>query len=84
MSDTPANDRIDDVAPGDIIVLPQAADRAAAKVVHKASTESGYLVTLEEDGGATYQLDLAAGTPVQRTLESKWESEQSPTPNAQN
>ncbi|OBF11331.1 hypothetical protein [Mycobacterium sp. ACS4331] len=84
MSDSPANDIIDDVAPGDIVVIPRAADRVALKVVHKESTDSGFVITLEEDGGATFQLDLAAGTPVERSLESKWESEQSPTPNVEN
>ncbi|BBZ33594.1 hypothetical protein [Mycolicibacterium confluentis] len=83
MSDSPANDRIDDVAPGDIIVISRAADRSALKVVHKEATDSGYLITLEEDGGATFQLDLAAGTLVERSLESKWESEQSPTPHVE-
>jgi hypothetical protein len=82
MSERPTTDLIDDVAPGDVVTLPRAADRAPAKVVHKEATDAGFLVTFEADGGATYQLDLEAGTPVERTLESKWESVQSPTVNA--
>jgi hypothetical protein len=82
MSERPITDRIDDVAPGDVVTLPRAADRTPAKVVHKEATDEGFRVTFEEDGGATYQLDLEAGTPVERTLEAKWESVQSPTSNA--
>lgn len=49
-------------------------------MVHKEAAESGYLVTFEGDDGETFQLDVAAGEPVKRSLESKWESAQSPTP----
>ncbi len=52
------------------------------KVVHKASSDSGYLVTFEDDDAETFQLDLASGTRVTRSLESKWESSQSPTPHS--
>jgi hypothetical protein len=51
-------------------------------VVFKDSTDAGYLVTLEGDG-ETFQLDLAAGTTVIRSLGSKWESAQSPPPNSE-
>lgn len=50
----------------------------------KDPTDAGYLVTLESDRGETFQLDLAAGTTVERSLEAKWESAQSPTPNSEN
>ena len=80
MADTPTDGIIDDVAPGDIVSL---ADRAGAhKVVHKEEVKAGYLVTFEADDGETFQLELAAGTPAQRALESKWESTQSPTPHS--
>ncbi|WKG03916.1 hypothetical protein [Mycolicibacterium sp. HK-90] len=73
----PTDSRIDDVAPGDIIGL--GAGEPACKVVHKEPTDSGFLVTFEVTDGQTFQRELAAGTPVTRTLESKWESTQSPT-----
>jgi hypothetical protein len=52
-------------------------------VVFKDSTDAGYLVRLGDDDGETFQLDLAAGTTVIRSLESKWESAQSPTPHSE-
>lgn len=72
--------RIDDVAPGDVVTLDRGAGEQAFKVVHKGESETGYLVTFEGDDGATFQTEIAAGAPVQRSLESKWESTQSPTP----
>lgn len=77
MSEPNADSRIDDVVPGDIITL--GSGEPVCKVVHKESTESGFVVTFEDDDGATFQRELAAGTPVTRSLESKWESTQSPT-----
>jgi hypothetical protein len=50
--------------------------------VFKDFTDDRYLVTLEGDGGETFQLDMASGTTVKRSLASKWESAQSPTPRA--
>lgn len=81
MSKVSGNDRIDDVSPGDLIAVARGSRRQLAKVVFKDSTDDGYLVTLEADG-ETFQLDLAAGTTVTRSLHAKWESGQSPTPRA--
>jgi hypothetical protein len=76
------NDRIDDVAPGDVITLERGAGDGPYRVVHKDSTDAGFLITLEPDSGETFDVELPAGTTVTRTLESKWESPQSPTPRA--
>ncbi|BBX61695.1 hypothetical protein MSAS_08690 [Mycobacterium saskatchewanense] len=78
MSKATGNDRIDDVSPGDIITVGERSGR----VVFVDSTDGGYTVTIEADRGETFQLDLPAGTTVTRSLESKWESSQSPTPHA--
>ncbi|OBH12502.1 hypothetical protein [Mycobacterium sp. E1747] len=80
MSKVSGNDPIDDVSPGDIIAVDRGFGEQPYKVVFKDATESGYVVTFEAEDGETFQLDLAAGTPVTRSLESKWESAQSPTP----
>ena len=79
---TGGNARIDDVAPGDIIALDSG--EQVYKLVHKEPTESGFLITFEGDDGETFDLELAAGTTVKRSLESKWESSQSPTPHSAN
>lgn len=84
------NDRLDNVAPGDIIAL-QRPDRLETpsrqyKVVHK-DRENGadsagtpmILLTLEGDDGETVDVELPADSVVNRSLESKWESAQSPT-----
>ena len=73
-------DRIDDVSAGDVITL---TDGGPYRVVHVDPTETGFLVTVEPDsGGETMDIELVSGTTVTRTLESKWESPQSPTPNS--
>lgn len=82
MTDVSANDQIDDVAPGDLIAVDRGAGEQPYKVVFKDFTDGRFLVTLE-GGGETFQLDLAPGTTVRRSLESKWESAQSPTPHSQ-
>lgn len=82
MSEPSDDGRIDAVAPGDIVALDRGAGELVYKVVHKEESESGYLVTFEGDG-ETFQLELPADAPVKRSLESKWESAQSPTPHAQ-
>lgn len=82
MSESSSDSRIDAVAPGDVIALDRGAGEHVYKVVHKEEDGSGYRVTFEGDGGETFQLQLAAGTPVKRTLEAKWESAQSPTPHS--
>lgn len=79
MSEVSGNDRIDDVAAGDMIAVDRGSGEQPYKVVFKDSTKTGYVVTLEGDDGETFQLDVAAGTTVNRSLESKWESGQSPT-----
>ncbi len=81
MSEPNTGNRIDDVAPGDIITL--GGGKPACKVVHKEPTESGFLVTFEVDDGEMFQREVAAGTPVTRSLESKWESTQTPTAHPQ-
>jgi hypothetical protein len=83
MSEVSGNERIDDVAAGDIIVIIRGSAERSYKVVFKDATEAGYLVTLQDDGGETFQLDFEAGTIVKRSLQSKWESAQSPTPHAE-
>ena len=83
MSEVSGNDRIDDVAPGDMIAVDHDSDERLCKVVFKDATDDGYVVTFEEDDGSTFQLDMAAGTVVTRTLGSKWESAQTPTPHSE-
>ncbi len=73
---------IDAVTPGDIVALDRGAGDLGYKVVHKEEAEDGFLVTFEGEDGETFQLQMAAGQSVPRALESKWESVQSPTPNA--
>ncbi|BBZ69816.1 hypothetical protein [Mycobacterium paraseoulense] len=83
MSKVSGNDLIDDVTPGDIIVVDPGSGERPYKVVFKDATDGGYVVTFQDDDGQTFQLDLAAGTTVTRSLGSKWESAQSPTPHAE-
>lgn len=83
MSKASGNDPIDDVTPGDIIAVDRGSGERPYKVVFKDSTDRGYVVTFEDDDGETFQLHLAAGTTVMRSLESKWESAQSPTPRSE-
>ncbi|VEG58536.1 oxidoreductase, FAD-linked [Mycolicibacterium aurum] len=81
-------DRLDNVAPGDVISLtpPNAPDGDAQqyKVVHTDTRDdpagTTMIVTVESDDGQMRDLELPADTLVTRTLESKWESPQSPTP----
>jgi hypothetical protein len=83
MSEQSGNDRIDDVAPGDIVAVDKGSGEQPYKVVFKDSSDNGYVVTFEDDDGETFQLEIAAGTVVRRSLESKWESAQSPTPHTE-
>ncbi len=78
MTEASANDRIDDVAAGDIITVDRGAGEQPYKVVFKDFADGRYRVTLE-GGGETFQLDMASGTTVRRSLAAKWESAQSPT-----
>ncbi|ORV91906.1 oxidoreductase [Mycobacterium interjectum] len=82
MTEVSTNGRIDDVAAGDIITVDRGAGEQPYKVVFKDFTDGRFVVTLE-DGGETFQLDMASGTPVRRSLASKWESAQSPTPRSE-
>jgi hypothetical protein len=82
MAESSVDGLIDAVAPGDIVALDRDGVERAYKVVHKEEADSGYLITFEGDDGETFQLQLAAGVPVKRSLESKWESAQSPTPHS--
>ncbi|GFG65259.1 hypothetical protein MKUB_27490 [Mycobacterium kubicae] len=83
MSEFSDNDRIDDVAPGDIIAVDRGSGEQPYKVVFKDATNGHYVVTFQDDDGETFQLELQAGTTVKRSLGSKWESTQSPTPHEQ-
>jgi hypothetical protein len=82
MAESSVDSRIDTVAPGDIVALDRGDGEHAYKVVHKEEAASSYLITFEGDDGETFQLQLAADAPVKRSLESKWESAQSPTPHS--
>lgn len=79
MAEISGADPIDDVAPGDVISVDRGSGEKSYKVVFMDSAESEYVVTLEGDDGETFQITLAAGATVKRSLESKWESAQSPT-----
>jgi len=83
MSETANTDRIENVSPGDIVAVDRGSGVQPYKVVFMDSVDAGYVVTFEDDDGEIFQLDLAAGTKVQRSLESKWGSPQSPTPHAE-
>ena len=80
MSEVSGTERIDDVSPGDIIAVARGAGERPCKVVFKDFADSRYLVTFEGDYGETFQLELLAGATVKRSLGSKWESAQRPTP----
>ncbi len=84
MSNISDSDRIDDVSAGDIVTVDRGPGPRPFKVVHKQATDSGeFVVTFEDDSdGETFEARYAAGTPVTRALESKWESPQSPTPHS--
>ena len=79
--------RIDEVAPGDLVTLDVPGDERAGerqyKVVFVDAPESAggttFAVTLETDDGQTFDVELPGDTVVQRSMESKWESGQSPT-----
>jgi len=76
--------RIEAVAPGDLVILDVPGDERAGerqyKVVFVDSPDSVTVsVTLETDDGQTFDVELPGDTVVQRSMESKWESAQSPT-----
>lgn len=71
---------IEEVAPGDLITVDRGSGAQTYKVVHKNDGADSYLVTLEGAEGETFDQEFRAGTTVTRSLESKWESAQSPTP----
>ncbi|WP_326548796.1 hypothetical protein QGN32_12120 [Mycolicibacterium sp. ND9-15] len=80
MSDISENDPIEDVAPGDVVLVDRGdAEPVPCKVVHKDGADGGCLVTYEVDAGTTFQVEYPAGALVTRSLEAKWESGQSPT-----
>nr|WP_090346389.1 hypothetical protein [Mycolicibacterium malmesburyense]CRL78971.1 oxidoreductase, FAD-linked [Mycolicibacterium malmesburyense] len=80
MSNISENDRIEDVTPGDIVLVDRGAEPVPCKVVHKDVNDGTALITYEVDDGTTFQVEYATGTRVTRSLEAKWESPQSPTP----
>jgi hypothetical protein len=80
MSNVFADESIDVVAPGDIIAVDRGSGPQPYKVVHKNDGDDSYLVTMEGADGETFEQEFAAGAKVTRSLESKWESTQSPTP----
>lgn len=79
--------RIDAVAPGDLVAMDVPGDERPGerqyKVVFVDSAGSGesatVTVTVETDDGQTFDVELPGDTVVQRSMESKWESVQSPT-----
>ena len=79
--------RIDAVAPGDLVTLDVPGDERAGERQYKVvfvdapdSTEAATVtVTLETDDGQTFDVELPGDAVVQRSMESKWESAQSPT-----
>jgi len=78
-----SSDRIDEVAPGDIIAVEHdTGESQPSKVVFKDLDESAgvYTITFEDDDGETFQREIPAGTVVTHAMESKWESDESPTP----
>lgn len=80
MANISENDRIADVAPGDVVLVARGdADPAPHQVVHKDVREDAVVVTYQTDHGTTFEVEYAADARVTRSLESKWESEQSPT-----
>ena len=79
---TDSDERIDSVAPGDLVTLDRGSGENDYKVVHKDTTDSGFLITFEDDDGETFDLELSSGTTVKRSLESKWESSQTSAPPA--
>lgn len=83
MSEVSGVERIEHVAAGDIIVIVRGSAERSYKVVFKDATDAGYVVTLQDDGGETFQLEFDAGDTVRTSLQSKWESAQSPTPHAE-
>jgi hypothetical protein len=83
MAEPSGTERIDDVAAGDVVIIVRGSTERSYKVVFKDATEGGYVVTFQDDGGETFQLDFDAGDIVRTSLQSKWESVQSPTPHAE-
>ncbi|BBX05239.1 hypothetical protein [Mycolicibacterium aichiense] len=74
--------RIDAVAPGDLVALDQGSGEREYKVVHTQTTDTGFLITFEDDDGETFEHEFSADSQVKRSLDSKWESSQSPTPHS--
>ena len=79
--------RIDAVAPGDLVTLDVPGDERVGERQYKVvfvdtpnSTDNAtFTVTVETDDGQTFDVELPGDTVVQRSMESKWESAQSPT-----
>jgi hypothetical protein len=67
-SEAARNDRIEGVTPGDVIDLDRGFGMQPYKVVFKDSADTGYAVMFEDDDGEIFQLELAAGTTVQRSF----------------
>lgn len=82
MSEQTNADHVENVAPGDVVTLDHGERTGTYRVVHVDAGDPNYLLTLETDGGETFDLELPAQATVTRTLESKWESPQSPTPHS--
>ncbi|MCG5433266.1 hypothetical protein LV457_13355 [Mycobacterium sp. MYCO198283] len=81
MSNITGDDRIEDVAPGDMISVDRGDGERFYKVVHvhadNGDDDNSFLVTFDDDDGETFELRYVRGTGVIRALEAKWESEQS-------
>jgi hypothetical protein len=83
MAENSGTDRVEDVAPGDMIAVDRGSGEKLYTLVFKDSAEDRYIVTLRDDDGETFQIDIPRGTTVKRSLQAKWESPQSPTPHSQ-
>lgn len=80
MANVSENDPIDDVAPGDVVLVARNdSEPAPYQVVHKDARDGAVVVTYQTDDGTTFEVEYPAGARVTRSLEAKWESEQSPT-----
>ncbi|MCV7423889.1 hypothetical protein H7K45_25375 [Mycobacterium yunnanensis] len=79
--------RVDEVAPGDLVRLDVPGDEGVGEREYKvvfvdapqAPGAATVTLTLELDDGETFDVELPGDAVVSRSMESKWESEQSPT-----
>jgi len=76
-----SQDRIDDVALGDLVGVDRGAGSELYEVVHRDIADRDgrtvVLITFQTDSGETFDVAYESGTVVDRALEAKWESAQS-------